>query len=334
MDATSLNRALAAIKNGTSIGAVSAYLRRRKVPHSANSWDQLVDQRIRPALGSGRLTDSDIRELLREAEDFGHQHVFFFDASKQHPDAAGIVKAEKIKRYIRKRGWEGLIDSVRVLGLPSGTEPVDIHFDGTYAAFKFVERRTIIVQTRQETANGYLVTRTPETVRAVSLLTVFDSGLLEIRTQSITGTPDYRAIANDIWGQVSDYFQGMHYGEMDLSRLRRRFVVNPSEAVRSIVRVRRAMGSDSDGTKFDVAMGDPHGDLLQSDAGVRGLSAMGGVASTRLGHTSVGFLPQVGGVPHRELGVFLLPGVNEIRVLPNCTRAEYEYIRGQIAKYS
>ncbi|MGO9988931.1 MAG: hypothetical protein ACLPSY_09190 [Steroidobacteraceae bacterium] len=335
MDPAALNRALELIEARTSISTVEEFLRAKGVPHSAQSWKQLCDSRIRPAIKNGKLTDQDIRVLLREAEDFGRQHVFLYEPSSQNPDPGSLIREDTVKKFLKKKGWDGLVNSVKVVGLPRTTELIDVHFDGGYASFKFVERRKILLQEREETRDGYRVSNVRQERRAINVVRIFDSGLLEFRIATIKGTSDYSASVDELWLLLEDLIPRDHFREKDLSKLRKCFVVNPSQEVKDLVRVRRSSGQDLDGTKFSLAMGNPSGNLLESNRAVQGIAALAGGASTsRLGHTSVGFLPQKDGGPHRELGVILAAGINEVRILPNCTQSEYEYIRGEIAKHS
>src|SRR5579862_7261548 len=101
MDTASLNRALLAIQNGSSIVAVSEFLRSKNVRHSAGSWEQLKNERILPAVEAGELSDDDIRMLVREAEDFGRQHIFFFEPTSTAPAMPGLIRADRIRRFLR-----------------------------------------------------------------------------------------------------------------------------------------------------------------------------------------------------------------------------------------
>jgi hypothetical protein len=335
LDPQSLKRARRAIEAGTSISAVAEFLRSKGVPHSAQSWDQIWDLRILPALKRNKLSDDDIRTLLREAEDYGRQHVFLFEPSSSNADPASLVRPERVRRLLGRKGWQHLVDSVVVPALPRDTELVDVHFDGSYVTFKFVERRRVILKEREELRNGdgYQVKSVPKDVRAVDVVTLFANGLLEFRIATLTGTTSYLTIADELRRTLSDFIPQGDFREKDLAKLRRRLVVRPSSAVKSLVRIRRASGHDSDGVKFDVGMGNPTGDLLDSESAVDGLEKLAS-QKARLSHTAIGFLPQTTGMPHRELNVFLTAEVNEISLIQNCTRKEYEYIRGQFEKYS
>lgn len=333
LDLISLNLALASIESGSSISAVSEFLRSRDVPHSAGSWDQLKNERIIPAFRKGKLSDNDIRTLLREAEDFGRQHIFLFEKIGTAGDSAQAIRANRIKRYLQSIGKEHITGSVHVVGLPDKTELVDVHFNEHYVAFKFVERRTIVLRERKDTADGYQIQNITRHERAIDVVSLFESGLLEFRIATMSGTPNYNAIVAELWEALKGFLQPSDFKEKDLSKLRRRLVVRPSSTIRSLVRVRRASGQDRDGVKFTIGMAKPSGDLLDSTAAVDGIEKLASPIA-RLGNTFLGFLPQNGGFPSRELGVHLTSLVNEISVLMNCTRQEYEYIRDHVTKYS
>jgi hypothetical protein len=334
LDEPTLARALATIRDRTSISAVSEFLRAKEVQHSAGSWDDLIEKRLRPALDSGALDDNDVRTLVREAEDFGRQHVFLFEPTSSGPDPATLLKPERIKRFLKTQGWDGLVDSFSIPVMPSDIEAVDVHFDGTYVSFKFVERRSIVLLERQETSEGYTVRRVEQHVRAVNLVRLYENGLLEFRIASIAGTLDYAKLVARFWLEVQELIARMGFREKDLSRLRKSFTVKASAATQKIVRVRRAKGQDTDGTRFELMMHRPDGDLLNSSSVAQGIAALAASNTTRLGHTSVVFLPQASGNLRREVGVIFADGINELRVLPSCTQREYDYIRGQIERHS
>jgi hypothetical protein len=334
MDADELTKALAIIEAGTSIATVSEYLRAKSINHSAGSWKQLRDDRIRPAITAGKLTELDLRALMREIEDFGRQHVFFYNYTGDKSSLEDLLHPEKVDKAVKKNGWARLVSSVKVVAMPkTGIELVDIHFDETYLSFKFVERRTVVVTEREPTADGYRVRKTTEEVRAINIVRLDKSGLLEFRIATKSGTADYVAIVNELWPRLENFFPRTNFAEKDLTKVRQFFIINPSEAVKRRVRVRLSSGKNTDGTRFALAMGAPAGNLMDSAENIKGIAALAG-SNTRLGHTTLGFLAQNSGLPNRELTAVITDAVNEVRIRQNCTQREYEYIRGEIARHS
>jgi hypothetical protein len=293
----------------------------------------LFEKRLRPAIEKKALKEEDIRDLVREAEDFGRQHVFLFEPVENGPDPKSLLKTSRVKKFLDNGGWSEHVNVFSLPVMPADIEANDIHFDGTYASFKFVEPRTIVLLERQETPEGWLIKRVPQQHRAIDVVRLQDNGLLEFRIQSIQGTVDYVAIVERLWIQMLGFIAKNDFREKDLSGLRRAFTVKPTAAIRKLVRVRRARGQDADGTGFDVHTRRPDGDLLKSVKASQSMAAWSG-STAHLGHTSVGFLPQEDANLHREIGVIFPDSVNELQVLSNCTRLEYEYILENISLHS
>lgn len=66
----------------TSLAIVSAFLKERRLAHSAPSWDSMINNRLRPALKSRDISFEDLVELLGSVEEHGRQHVFLYRCSK------------------------------------------------------------------------------------------------------------------------------------------------------------------------------------------------------------------------------------------------------------
>ena len=335
VDKRKLDQALATIRKRTSRSAVKAYLREKNVPFSAKNWDLLIENRIKPALEKGLLADNDIRELLREAEDFGHQHVFLFEPSSKNNKPEALIKVSLIEQKLKKVGLSSVVDSVKIVGMPAKPEIVDIHYDTDYLSIKVVEPRLIILEEREAQDDGStLLRKVRKKVRAVSVVKAFQSGLMEFRVGTYDGTPDYSAVVEKLWRLIEEILPRNMFREKELLRVRRKFTVNPSDTVKSIVRIRMTKGEDGGGVRYSFIAGRPADDILNHANVVEGIGSIAGSRKSRPGTTSVGFTKQADGFPSRELGVSFLDNVNEYIVRLNCTRREHEYIQSKIEKYS
>jgi hypothetical protein len=235
---------------------------------------------------------------------------------------------------IKKLSLEDIVKSLKVVGKPAATELVDIHYNSDYVSFKFIENRLIQLEQRNVTGDEYTVKKISQRIRAVTIARAFSSGALEFRLEARQGTPSYQKIVDETWTLINDFLPREKFREKELRKLKRTFTIHPSEAVKKLVRVRVARGTDKDGVKYLLATGAPDGNLLGSHSVLQGIEALAGASNSRPGHTSVAFLPQTNKIPSRELGVVLAGSINEVRVLASCTREEYEYIRGRIEEYS
>lgn len=71
------------LRKHSTLERVSHYLRVRDLPYAAGSWPAMYETRLLPLLQAGRIDRSDIVTLVREAEEYGRQHVFLFRCSKR-----------------------------------------------------------------------------------------------------------------------------------------------------------------------------------------------------------------------------------------------------------
>jgi hypothetical protein len=332
MDQSDFDKVISVLRDrGATISTISDYLKGRSLSHSANSWEELISKRLQPAFEEGALTEKDIQALLRDVEDYGRQHVFLYRDSSG--DVASLLKATEIANALKAIHWDPSKTKFAIAGIPADVELIDVHYkDGKYLSFKFAERRELEVVEKVELPEGILHRKSLQPVRAIDVVTFLESGLLEFRVAMIKGTKDYAAVVEVLWDKLSSFLPRDQFGEKDLSKLRRKFTIKPTETVRKIVRVRSTTGIHEEGAKFTS---NPTGDLMKAEDTVQGMAAFGGKNTARLGHMSVVFLAQKEGqIPQRDLGVIFTDAVNELRIIPRCTQREFEYLRGQFIKYS
>lgn len=327
-----LKAALQTIEAFTSLAVVSAYLKDKDVAHSAQSWKQMIDERIRPRLEDGRLTDLDIRALLREAEDFGRQHVFFFERSSSATDHS-LFDPKRFRQSLKKAGWEQYESGLHIVhGTPSTFSVSDVLLDDGKFSIKFVEPRTVELDVR-EVANDAIVTRhVVRVVRAIDVVRIYENGLLEICVGIEHGTPSYSKILDDLWVLVSDFFDVKSFRPMDLQKLKRKVTVGANEAVKKLVRLTKAESHDADGNKQSLAAGRVGGSLLDHGSIRETLTSFANGKQVRTASASFGFLAQSSGVPSKQINVIATKEVNELIVVRNCTSKDYEYVRDNVAR--
>jgi len=335
MEAAEFKRAVESLRERSTISTITEFLRSKNLAHSANTWDDLIEKRLRQHWKDGKLSEVDFRKLLRDAEDYGHQHIFLYSLKGGGAEAATRLKKTNVQAALKKMGYPDILTTPRFVPTPKQTEMADAYLaENLSLSMKLIERRTLRVEEREETEDGYRIRKRIQYQRAVDLVTFLSTGLLEIRLEMMDDTPDYPKIRDDIWDVIEPIFPQVEFGELDLSEARKKITVNPTDDVRRVVRVRRASGRDTDGTTFTVAAGKVNGNLLATEQNVEGIAKLGGRPTSQMGQTSVGFLAQENGIPRRELGAIFTSAPNEVLILPSCTPEEYEYVRGQIAKLS
>ena len=66
------------LRSATSLAVVTDFLKSKNISSSAGSWDEMKEKRLLPALQQQKITVADLKRLLSEAEEFGHNHIFLY----------------------------------------------------------------------------------------------------------------------------------------------------------------------------------------------------------------------------------------------------------------
>jgi hypothetical protein len=89
------------LRENGNMGEIALQLKERSLTYSATGWDELFEKRIAPAIESAKLDRSDLVNWLRDAEEYGRQHVFLYECSK---NAALLNHLSGIRQTCRGAG--------------------------------------------------------------------------------------------------------------------------------------------------------------------------------------------------------------------------------------
>lgn len=318
----------------TSLSVVAEFLKSKKLHYSAASWADLRDKRIIPALRRKKIVLSDLAQLLNEAEEFGKCHVFLFTATKS--DAERCMDPRQIERACARLGVTHALRDLIVEDLPESPTITQIRReekDGRSAwVFKIVEKReekTFVGETtdgdrfRKEWKIGF--------VRAVNVLKLHDSGLLEMRIQSHISSSRYEADINRVWNMVRDFLPPNKFVEHSLRKAKNRMWDKRDELKKKIRFSDSTMRNDI-GNTIIASTGSETADLFED-------SSIGPSLDQFLQHgghcdsSNIWFRP-CDGVMSREIHVLLYGRNNEFAVTATCARNEYEYVLNELRAHN
>lgn len=186
--ANSSEKIIDLLKQVTNMQVVKDFLQSKDLAYSANSWSSLYDKRIEPSLKNGQINEAQLIELLSDAEESGRQHIFLFS-----------VAEATAKEYIDQKRIDAVIASLDLGDIPLILEKpeiptiTDIRIDkGQLGSRALVVK---VVSTRIGKVKSYDKTTDVEQVikytfvkeRAVNVLKIHETGLIEIRIQSESG---------------------------------------------------------------------------------------------------------------------------------------------------
>jgi hypothetical protein len=124
---TTATKAFEILREVTSLDVVSSYLKDKGLKHSASSWDNLLNKRILPAIRSKELSIDELKNLLRDSEECGRQHIFLYQCSKSN--AKALINEDRIEKIAEELGLSDLLSSAKILYKPAEESFTDLRIE-------------------------------------------------------------------------------------------------------------------------------------------------------------------------------------------------------------
>jgi hypothetical protein len=334
-----LTTAINLLRKNSSLGAVSAYLKSHNLASSAQSWQEMREKRLEPALASGHLNRAMILGLVRAAEEYGRQHVFLFECSKD--TATEAVSEAGLAKRLAKLDISDLLTKPRLVELGKGLQLVEIRIDKMHGAcralvIKAVDTRShrVLVK-REESEDEEILTYKVERDRAVNLIKVHSDGIAEVRIQSHKNALDYGKAAEDLLAKATDIVDRLKFGDLSLAKARSYLLKNRHKLSKQIL-YRDTLLRDKFGNAMSLASGSLQQNLYQdgggADAGLEGFLSAGKPSSDEVNCI---WLKNNGGTgPSGDIPTFIGGANNEFVVLAHCDGADYDYVLEKITAFA
>lgn len=193
------------IKKATSLSKVRDLLKQAGLPHSARSWDDLIDRRLRAGVKNGQLNEQKLIDLLSESEEYGKQHIFLFRLREK----VEAPTAKDLKDYLVSEGAESLLEQPKVLDTPESFTLTDVRPDknGTGFLLKYTGRHQYVERVGESPEQLASSGKTEFSVRyrqvidrAIWVARLQHDGLLELRIQSKANSTKYKDDVHNFWG--------------------------------------------------------------------------------------------------------------------------------------
>jgi hypothetical protein len=329
-----LDGILRLLRENANMGEIALELRKRNLPFSASGWDELFSKRIVPAVKKGTLARPELIEWLRDAEEYGRQHVFLYECSKVA--AAQVVNENVVKRELDRLGRPDLLTNPRIMETPAEPTIVDVRFEqglyGRALVVKVVETRVHekLVDEREAT-EGKRIIREYEIVstRAVNVARVHEDGFAELRVYSHRNKTDYTAERNELWSRCNVLVPKKHFNEVSIGKAKRNLWQN-RRALGKLLRYSSSFLRDASGTVLTAASGSAQQSLFDVAKAEKSLDAFWDDDAT-CDRSNVWWIkgdPE----PSRDIHVMLSGSVNELAVTTHCNRGDYDYVLDQLRR--
>ncbi len=326
------------LQENATLGQVIQYLKDKRLRSSAGSWDQLIRERLSPALESGDLSREDLVELVRLSEEYGTQHVFLYRTTARK--AAQLVEKGRVESELHKMGFGSLVDRPRIVDQPSSLIITDVRVGASLVA-KAVETRTYQRFVDQRVEGDFLVKRYRELkVRAVNLFRLSDDGILELRIYTHENSSDYRDDVAKMWNLFGFLVSPGHFDELSIGKAKTN-LWKKRNALKFVIRYSDSTLRNALGTALSASTGSEQQSLFDDQGASNSLDEF--LKHKAYCDTSNIWWLKGGGkqskdefdvLPSRDVHVLLKGSSNELVVTAKCSKQDYEYVLDQLRKYN
>ncbi|MFV8750350.1 hypothetical protein ACNOYE_07350 [Nannocystaceae bacterium ST9] len=337
-----LASAVSAMRDVSSLRVIRTLLKAKALTSSANSWDILLEQRIRPAIDAHQLSRADIESMLEEAEEHSTQHVLFYRL-KSGFKIESYLNPDKVQQRLKAQQLLKIWCAPTPFDTPRGKKILThVRFDSEGCLIaKSQETREVIQQFKvQEYGVGRICFERVTRQRRVRLAKLHPDGLFEIRLGSIhaQGKPhNYQTEAGHFMDAIKWLIPSTHFAEVRFDRLRRAIWDSASRSVGRIHVLSQDMASSS-GSRVAVHSKNRTSSVSNDNACKDGVTAFMNHDGSLLDRCEVQWVEQpLGQMPSANVSIRLsgaLTGAsNEISFTQHNTKQDSEYVVSEIRRF-
>lgn len=302
---------------------------------TAPNLPTLVNKNLRDAIDAGAVSVAKVYDLIREAEENGHQHIYYYQAVSKHVKnlsistvatrlwGSGWTEKMKFPRFDLKpdnflyadlRQWNPTKKPLDWVLKIYGQQFFEEQVGGDERIDETTVRRTFILQPK----------------RLVLLIRWNSPDLLEIRVPQSTSKQRVKRWLDQAWEMISKVFRSDEFAEWDLDSARRELIGRQGEFAK-VYRFSHSRLEDEDHNVIAISSAHTEKSLEASTPVVKSMQALvkPGVGECR--YLRVTWLPIADDVPTEELVSYLGDRhVNEIGIGRGCSAREIDYVTEQL----
>jgi len=318
------------LKQNTSLHIVSDFLKDKGLTHSVGSWEDVVEKRFWPIInsGDGVLVIEDIVGLLNTTEEHGKQHIFLYSCSVSR--ANQITNRATVESVAGEIGLNSALTDAYSLDTPDSPTVTDIRYESGSLIIKIIELR-FHMEPLDETLEDNILTKKWQRVyeRAVNVVRMSPTGLLEIRIASQSSGTQYEHQLDKIWEIIEPFIARKYFSEISLSNAKNKLIEKRAE-LSDTVRYSTTLLRNDEGNSIRAAAGSINHDLADDEGVKEGLDAFMGHQGYCDG-TNIFFLKSDGlNTPNNDIHVLLSGMMNEFALPANCISGDYNYVLRKI----
>lgn len=331
-DLVETKKILELLRQTSTKEVIQLFLKGKTIPFSG-TWDEISEKRVLPAAAENKITNLELVQLLRSAEEHGRQHVFLYRCSPQK--AVQLMDRQRVGAALRAKGLEGLLLAPRILDQPDVPTFVDVRWRSAAVDLTLVVK---VLETREaqhyvddeRSADGKILTKRYELrrERAVSVAYLHRDGLLELRISArSTGSKKYREDVGFFWARLKGLLDQADFSEVSFMKLKANVAAGDPSILNDKIRFSNSRFRNEDGTTLDMCSRGDDADL-HNDAGASE-SMQAFVAKDGYCEASNFFFVKNADVS-RDVHILLSGEVNEFAITADCDEGDYRYVLNEI----
>lgn len=320
------------LRQTTTLKVASDFLEKRKLHHTAGSWEIFENSRIRPALENGDLSLEDIFDFLRSSEEFGKQHVFLYESSKSH--AKEQLEPQNIKARSESAGLKGVYEEAEVLDRPEDLTVADIRLDTNFQennsclVVKIIDSRARYELSVEDYSGDKVVKEWQRYLeRSVNVVRVHSDGIMEIRVGPRASATDYEFYKDKILDIIEPIIDLDQFRELSLKNAKER-LWHDREELTYRIRFSDHILYNPNGVNLKLATGSPKDNLIK-DPGAKGSLQSFLDEGAEFDGSNIWFKQKENGLA-QDVHVLLKGKMNEFAITAHISREDYEYVLGYI----
>jgi hypothetical protein len=326
---------LALVREYGTVHEMASFLRVRGLK-GGSTWAQLIEERIRPALAEGLLTEDALVGFLRDVEEYGRQHVFLFQG-KGNGNAVPTSRA--VAGWLDERGITDLLQSSTIVNMPKRPTVSEVRRERRSGVdmltVKVIETRAFDTFITQRELDGHRYSREYQRAeaRSVNVVRFHSDGLIEFRVQSHkNGSGKYEEELSKLQTMVMPLFNPTRSSPIRLAKAKATIYEN-RQNLTSVISFAGTDIRNTAGHQF-TAHCTSQQNLFSHPATDKSLALLTADGEGYHEGLNLWWLAQAKERPQERMHVRLGGASNEFVVTQLCSPGDYEYVLAEIRKFN
>lgn len=301
---------------------------------SAPKKETLIEQNLRKAIEAGAVPLDKVYNLIREAEENGNQHIFYYRRNGQ-PGSLGDVASR-----LWGAQWEKKMDLPRADLVENEFIFADIHpWNGRLKphdwvlkiyGHEFVKRYTDVIEEAGD--NRFLHEFFKESRRIVAVVRWNNPGILEVRIPQTESKKRVKQWLQTTWLMIAPACPPTEYAPWKLTKARGR-MIDEQKSNEKVYRLNHTRIEDEDHNVGTFECHDPQGNLFSKQRIVDSVQKI--IADGECKNLRVLWLMGKNPNPSRELHTLVgYNETNEIVIGGYCKSGDVDYVTDQLRHFS